>query len=536
MTGPNDVSVDLKTQKYDRQLRLWGDHGQISLEAAKICLINANATGTEILKNMVLPGIGSFTIVDSSQVTPEDLGVNFFLTKDCIGKSRAESATCYLKELNSDVVGIAINESLDALIDNSPDFFSHFHLVIASAVHDRTLLKLASILWDCDIPLLVCRSYGFMGYLRLVVKEHTIIESHPEGVIEDLRLQNPFDGLITFCRSVHLDALSLKEHSHVPWLVIIFKYLQTWMDNHGGKFPTTYSEKNEIKMMIKNGRLRRSDGSFEEEENFDEACKNVNTALLPTAIPQELLKLFDDENCLNIHSDSKPFWILLRALKSFVDCEGKGNFPVRGTIPDMTSDTESYIKLQQVYRDQAQLDQQCLSTHLSELLQNIGRPDDCITEEDVSLFCKNASNLRLMRTRSLACEYEPQDAGLFQIVSTLADSDDDEVLYYVMTRAADSFYVDHRRYPGSFDDSLDDVSLFKMQVTKICQELNIPNISDDYIHEFCRFGASEVHAVAAYMGGITAQEAIKLITHQFIPINNLFIYNAIKQTSKTYAL
>lgn len=37
--------------------RLWGDHGQEALESAHVCLINATATGTEILKNLVLPGI-----------------------------------------------------------------------------------------------------------------------------------------------------------------------------------------------------------------------------------------------------------------------------------------------------------------------------------------------------------------------------------------------------------------------------------------------------------------------------------------------
>ena len=36
--------------------RLWGDHGQKKLENAKVCLINATALGTEILKNLVLPG------------------------------------------------------------------------------------------------------------------------------------------------------------------------------------------------------------------------------------------------------------------------------------------------------------------------------------------------------------------------------------------------------------------------------------------------------------------------------------------------
>lgn len=46
-----------KQQKYDRQLRLWGDHGQKALENSKICLVNVTAIGTEILKNIILPGM-----------------------------------------------------------------------------------------------------------------------------------------------------------------------------------------------------------------------------------------------------------------------------------------------------------------------------------------------------------------------------------------------------------------------------------------------------------------------------------------------
>ena len=62
-------------------MRLWGDHGQNSLEKSKVCLIGATATATEILKSLVLPGVGRFTIVDGKKVTAEDIGNNFFLEK-----------------------------------------------------------------------------------------------------------------------------------------------------------------------------------------------------------------------------------------------------------------------------------------------------------------------------------------------------------------------------------------------------------------------------------------------------------------------
>ena len=62
-------------------MRLWGDHGQNSLEKSKVCLIGATATATEILKSLVLPGVGRFTIVDGKKITSEDIGNNFFLEK-----------------------------------------------------------------------------------------------------------------------------------------------------------------------------------------------------------------------------------------------------------------------------------------------------------------------------------------------------------------------------------------------------------------------------------------------------------------------
>ena len=54
--------------------RLWGDHGQSSLECGHACLINASASGTETLKSLVLPGLGAVTIIDDAKITPQDTG------------------------------------------------------------------------------------------------------------------------------------------------------------------------------------------------------------------------------------------------------------------------------------------------------------------------------------------------------------------------------------------------------------------------------------------------------------------------------
>ena len=124
-----------KSKKYDRQLRIWGAHGQQALESTRICLLTCSPTGSETLKNLVLGGIASFTIVDQAVVEASDLGNNFFLESSHLGLSRAQHVTELLKELNEAVTGSYVQESPNELIENQPSFFKSFDLVIATQVH-----------------------------------------------------------------------------------------------------------------------------------------------------------------------------------------------------------------------------------------------------------------------------------------------------------------------------------------------------------------------------------------------------------------
>lgn len=112
-----------KEKRYDRQLRLWGASGQQALEEAHVLLVNPSlrdeqagttlgtgVVGVEALKNLVLPGIGNYTIADDATVSEEDLGVNFFLEEGSLGKSRADETCKLLQELNPDVKGNFISK------------------------------------------------------------------------------------------------------------------------------------------------------------------------------------------------------------------------------------------------------------------------------------------------------------------------------------------------------------------------------------------------------------------------------------------
>jgi amyloid beta precursor protein binding protein 1 len=50
----------------------------------------------------------------------------------------------------------------------------------------------------------------------------------------------------------------------------------------------------------------------------------------------------------------------------------------------------------------------------------------------------------------------------------------------------------------------------------------------------CRANGGEIHNIAALMGGIGGQEAVKLITHQYVALDNTDVYDGIRGKTKTF--
>jgi hypothetical protein len=155
--------------------RLWAATGQAALEDARILVLSASATSTSILKNLVLPGIGHYTILDPGHVSPEDAGNNFFFEgPSSIGKSRAEEAVRLLNELNDGVQGSANTANLGDLLENDPGYLTSFTLVVAHNLKTDLLEKLAKLLWEAPSrPILVTvDSAGFVAEFSIQFHEH----------------------------------------------------------------------------------------------------------------------------------------------------------------------------------------------------------------------------------------------------------------------------------------------------------------------------------------------------------------------------
>ncbi|GAQ81120.1 NEDD8-activating enzyme E1 regulatory subunit [Klebsormidium nitens] len=494
-----------KKQKYDRQLRIWGEHGQEALENAKVCLLNCGPTGSEALKNLVLGGIGSFTIVDGKKVEPSDLGNNFLLDHDSLGSSRAKTATSLLQELNDTVDAQFVEESPEALLNSNPGFFGDFTLVIATQLTESALLKLDKICREHSVTLLVARSYGLAGLVRISTEEHTVIESKPDSAVEDLRFHCPWPALTEYAADFDIDTKDPLTHKHIPYGIILLKVTEEWKASHDGKLPANSKERAEFKEAIK-----ARTNPLEEEENYKEALAAAFKVWSPPSISSELRTVLDDRAAETLDAKSPVFWILVAALNAFVKGEGAGELPLEGSIPDMTSFTESYVGLQRVYQEKALSDAAAVEGHVRRLLKKLGREPASISPPTVKHFCKNARNLRVLRYRPLAEEYGAVGNKKGELQSLLGSEDNSHAALYLLLRGADHFAATYNRFPGVFDSELEeDVSRLKAVAGGLLNEGGSgAALPDDYVTEVCRFGAghqADHEAVCTTVGNVPLQ-------------------------------
>jgi len=279
------------------------------------------------------------------------------------------------------------------------------------------------------------------------------------------------------------------------------------------------------------------------------------------------------------------FQLLVLSLKRFLK-KNDDYPPLEGKIPDMTSDTTRYVALQEAYQKQAEQDRATMceiaKTLLDECKQNSNGCDLLVSmpsDDDIFTFCKNARYLRILETRPLYAEYRVQDPASptlsilnpssFENISNFdniqADARDDlqsatfdpyetdpiqtPLLWWIALRACDAFYDRHEHYPGKHDQELalesDANEVYKF-MTQITSNLGLSecdfikaNLLDsakgkDLAREVVRYDEAEIHNVAAVIGGVASQEAVKLITGQYVPFDDTYVYNGISSTAGVY--
>ncbi|KAG8825747.1 hypothetical protein FRC19_010591 [Serendipita sp. 401] len=504
-SGPPDA----KTRKYDRQLRLWAATGQAALEGARLLVIGATATSTSVLKNLVLPGIGHFTILDPNKTTPEDVGNNFFLEVDSIGKPKAVEATRLLSELNESVKSAAEIADIADILAKKPEYLANYTLVVVHNLPRKTVDKLAAYLWsDPTLPsLIVIKTAGFLAEFAIQCHEHTVIDSHSDEKVS-LRIDNPFPALLEKSMSIDFESLDQTTHGHIPYLYILIQAAAKWRSQHNDTLPKTFAERKAFQRFVEDMKVKI------DEENFDEASSQA-FRIAPQPIPFDILKLFDDPGLNSLGSGSKPFFHLLSALKEYVlsQEEGKRSLPLSANLPDIKSDTKSYVEVQTIYKTQAREERDMFKKVLvqqlrqrfgnatggeEELLQSVG-----ITEGLIDDFVKNSHGLKVLRSTV----YGEIDKHPNKLSAALEEKPREAAVHIAFT-AFDAL-------PEGTAPTIENLQEATKQLlggnTEISEEV------EHCLGEIARSPTADLPTTAGFAGGLVAQEAIKFITKQYIP-------------------
>lgn len=483
--------MDPKARRYDRQLRLWAASGQTALEAAHVLVLASSATATSILKNLVLPGIGAFTILDDVLTSPSDAGNNFFLrAPHSIGKPRAQEAVSLLQELNDSVRGYADLRNIDHLL---PKDLYRYSLVVAHNLSQPQLRRLSQLLWQDDHapPLIVVRSAGFLAEFFIQQHEHTIIESHPETA-PSLRIDNPFPSLLQYSQNLDLDALDPTDHGHVPYVVLLVKAMQQWKQDHDGLPPQSPAEKKAFKETLNQSKFKI------DEENFEEAQAQAYRSWTESKVPPSVAQLFHDPQLDTLDASSPPFFHLLSALKVFA-AQPPYTLPLSSALPDMKASTQSYIHLQNLYKDQAEQEKHVFKSLIS--------PDIVISDDLVDAFVKNAHGIKVIRG---SC-WNALDENATALGEAATTSPKQLAIHLALSAAS------------SLASSEEPVDFTVEALTQQAQSLlpsgtKLPSEFDYTAAEIARSPTADLPNSAAFLGGLVAQEIIKIITKQYIPI------------------
>eukprot|EP00669_Euglena_mutabilis_P000082 TRINITY_DN10087_c0_g1_i1.p2 TRINITY_DN10087_c0_g1~~TRINITY_DN10087_c0_g1_i1.p2 ORF type:complete len:309 (-),score=88.71 TRINITY_DN10087_c0_g1_i1:164-1090(-) len=117
--------------RYDRQIRVWGAEAQRRLRGGRVAAVHLSGLAPEVLKNVVLAGVGAVHLLDPHPVGPADLSANFFLTEGDLGANRAAAACPRVQALNPLVA--VTHEAGDGdgwAAERPPEYWAAFDVVV----------------------------------------------------------------------------------------------------------------------------------------------------------------------------------------------------------------------------------------------------------------------------------------------------------------------------------------------------------------------------------------------------------------------
>ncbi|XP_075265463.1 SUMO-activating enzyme subunit 1-like [Convolutriloba macropyga] len=117
---------------YDRQLRVWGVETQKRLNNSRVLVAGMCGLSAETCKNIILAGVGSLTLMDSTPSTARKPG-NFLVPADCDpASSVAEVSAATLRDMNP-LVAVKVAEGMPEDVQSSDGLAGYDVVVLLDA-------------------------------------------------------------------------------------------------------------------------------------------------------------------------------------------------------------------------------------------------------------------------------------------------------------------------------------------------------------------------------------------------------------------
>lgn len=423
-----------------------------------------------------------------------------------------------------------------------PEFLPRHELILVSGPMKRSSLNsLCKTAWGLGTPVIYTHSVGFYSTLSVQLPaEFPIVETHPDPeATEDLRLLNPWPELRAAASCIsNLDSLDDHQHGHIPYVLLLLHYLEKWKETHNDTLPSNYKEKSEFKDLVRaNERTTNPEGG---EENFEEAAAAVLKSLNPFTLRSSIREIFEMDECKNLKQESTDFWIIAAAVKEFY--QKHNELPLPGSLPDMKAQSENYLSLQNIYKAKARRDLEDVTRTVRQLEAQLSR-EVPVPEKDIEVFCKNAAHIKLVRGREIP-NLDGDAHTVRTIRSHLADSESLMAIFFA-TRVLDivvSEIQNGERDGSALDDEDTWIAHIDAAVNNLAQG-DRTAIDDEArariiaaVQELRRTEGGELHNTSALTGGLVAQEALKVLTRQYVPLDNTCIFDGVRSRSEMFRL
>ncbi|MBE0515907.1 MAG: HesA/MoeB/ThiF family protein [Methanophagales archaeon] len=158
-------------ERYNRQLRIFGEEGQEKLKNAEVFIAGAGGLGSPIAIYLAVAGIGKIRMVDHDTIELSNLNRQILHWNRDIGKRKAESAEEKLKEINPDIEVEVISETIAET--NVCELVHNADLIIDAMDNFPTRYLLNRAALAKQIPFFHGAIYGFEGQVTTIIPGKT---------------------------------------------------------------------------------------------------------------------------------------------------------------------------------------------------------------------------------------------------------------------------------------------------------------------------------------------------------------------------